>query len=130
MNKASFVSPSVEKETIESLSQKLLEVNLQLTEANRELKRVQSEKEEMLSNISHDLRAPITAIRSALDYLNSGQEISMEDYIASLQLIDRRTQTLENLIQDIYYLFCVEDTSRELEPCHLGGSTVSGRIFL
>lgn len=27
MNKASFVSPSVEKETIESLSQKLLEVN-------------------------------------------------------------------------------------------------------
>ena len=51
MNKASFVSPSVEKETIESLSQKLLEVNLQLTEANRELKRVQSEKEEMLSNI-------------------------------------------------------------------------------
>ena len=108
MNKASFVSPSVEKETIESLSQKLLEVNLQLTEANRELKRVQSEKEEMLSNISHDLR-------SALDYLNSGQEISMEDYIASLQLIDRRTQTLENLIQDIYYLFCVEDTSRELE---------------
>ena len=115
MNKASFVSPSVEKETIESLSQKLLEVNLQLTEANRELKRVQSEKEEMLSNISHDLRAPITAIRSALDYLNSGQEISMEDYIASLQLIDRRTQTLENLIQDMYYLFCVEDTSRELE---------------
>ena len=115
MNKASFVSPSVEKETIESLSQKLLEVNRQLTEANRELKRVQSEKEEMLSNISHDLRAPITAIRSALDYLNSGQEISMEDYIASLQLIDRRTQTLENLIQDMYYLFCVEDTSRELE---------------
>ena len=104
MNKASFVSPSVEKETIESLSQKLLEVNLQLTEANRELKRVQSEKEEMLSNISHDLRAPITAIRSALDYLNSGQEISMEDYIASLQLIDRRTQTLENLIR--IYIIC------------------------
>ena len=115
MNKVSFISPSVEKETIESLSQKLLEVNRQLTEANRELKRVQSEKEEMLSNISHDLRAPITAIRSALDYLNSGQEISLEDYIASLQLIDRRTQTLENLIQDMYYLFCVEDTSRELE---------------
>lgn len=36
MNKANFVSPSVEKETIESLSQKLLEANQQLSETNKE----------------------------------------------------------------------------------------------
>ena len=53
MNKASFVSPSVEKETIESLSQKLLEANRQLSETNKELKRIQQERGEMLANISH-----------------------------------------------------------------------------
>ncbi len=113
--KASFSSPSMEAETIESLSLKLLDANNKLNQTNQELKRLQKEREEMLSNISHDLRTPITAIRSAVDYLTSGQEISSDDYQNSLQLIDHRTKTLENLIQDMYYLFCMEDTSRELQ---------------
>lgn len=110
-----FSSPSIEQESIESLSQKLLEANSQLSESNRKLAKLQRERENMLANLSHDLRAPITAIRSAVDYLTSGQEISIEDYQAAIRLIDHRTLTLENLIQDMYYLFCVEDTSKELD---------------
>ena len=112
MEKQTFLSPSIEPESIESLSQKLLEANLQLSNANRELEKLQQERETMLANISHDLRAPITAIRSAIDYLTSGQNIRLEDYESSIRLIDHRTATLENLIQDMYYLFCVEDTSK------------------
>lgn len=115
MEKQTFLSPSIEPESIESLSQKLLEANLQLSNANRELEKLQQERETMLANISHDLRAPITAIRSAIDYLTSGQNIRLEDYESSIRLIDHRTATLENLIQDMYYLFCVEDTSKELD---------------
>ena len=80
MEKQTFLSPSIEPESIESLSQKLLEANLQLSNANRELEKLQQERETMLANISHDLRAPITAIRSAIDYLTSGQNIRLEDY--------------------------------------------------
>ena len=79
MEKQTFLSPSIEPESIESLSQKLLEANLQLSNANRELEKLQQERETMLANISHDLRAPITAIRSAIDYLTSGQNIRLED---------------------------------------------------
>lgn len=114
MKKNVFQSPALESETIETLSAKLLLSNNQLLESNKKLEQVQREREEMLANISHDLRAPITAIRSAVDYLLSGQEISPEDLQTSLQLINHRTRTLENLIQDMYYLFCVEDTSKEL----------------
>ncbi len=113
MKKIDFQSASIESETIESLSAKLLITTNELAASNRELKKIQQEREEMLSNISHDLRAPITAIRSAIDYLTSGHDIHIEDYKSSLELIDRRTKTLENLIQDMYYLFCVEDTSKE-----------------
>ena len=113
--KQTFSSPSIEPESIESLSQKLLEANIQLSSANRKLEKLQQERETMLANISHDLRAPITAIRSAIDYLTSGQNIRLEDYESSIRLIDHRTSTLENLIQDMYYLFCVEDTSKELD---------------
>ena len=72
--KASFSSPSMETETIESLSLKLLEANNKLNQTNQELTWLQKEREEMLSNISHDLRAPITAIRmcSGLSDLRAG----------------------------------------------------------
>ena len=68
MEKQTFLSPSIEPESIESLSQKLLEANLQLSNANRELEKLQQERETMLANISHALRAPITEIRSAIEY--------------------------------------------------------------
>lgn len=114
MKKNFFEQPLIESETIESLSAKLLAATAELSESNRELQKLQKERSEMLANISHDLRAPITAIRSAVDYLLSGHNLTEDDYRSSLKLIDRRTKTLENLIQDMYYLFCVEDTSKEL----------------
>lgn len=114
MKKTFFEQPAIESETIESLSAKLLATTSQLIASNQELQNMQKERNEILANISHDLRAPITAIRSAVDYLNSAEHLTEEDYRSSLALIDRRTKTLEVLIQDMYYLFCVEDTSKEL----------------
>lgn len=113
--KNSFESPEVKSDTIEKLAEKLLAVTTKLSESNMALAKLQKEREEMLSNISHDLRAPITAIRSAVDYINSSNDLSEEELRSSLGLIDRRTKTLENLIQDMYYLFCIEDSSRPLE---------------
>lgn len=118
MKKNTFALPGIESQSIEALSKQLLETTAQLYAANEQLQKEQLQKREMLANISHDLRAPITAIRSSIDYLTSGHTLSKEELDASLQLIHRRTLTLENLIQDMYFLFCVEDTSRalELEP--------------
>ena len=112
--KNQFNTPLIESETIEGLSAKLLSATVELTRVNQELVRVQKERAEMLSNISHDLRAPITAIRSALDSLIDGNNLSPDDMKATIALRDRRTKVLEDLIQDMYYLFCVEDTSKEL----------------
>ena len=115
MKKNTFASPAIESQSIEELSKQLLETTTQLYAANEQLQKEQAQKREMLANISHDLRAPITAIRSSIDYLTSGQTLSKEELDSSLQLIHRRTLTLENLIQDMYFLFCVEDTSHAME---------------
>lgn len=115
MRKNTFTSPVIESQTIEELSKQLLETTAQLYAANEQLQKEQQQKREMLANISHDLRAPITAIRSSIDYLTGGQALSKEELDSALQLIHRRTLTLEHLIQDMYFLFCVEDTSRALE---------------
>lgn len=113
--KSRFYPPTIEDETIESLSAKLLQTTAELTVANKKLHQIQKEREEIISNLSHDLRAPVTAIRSAIDYLNSSENLTVTDYQTSLAMIDRRTRTLEDLIQDMYYLFCVEDTSKDLQ---------------
>lgn len=108
MKEKKFISPSLENRTVEELTAQLIDVNAQLTA-------LQHEREMMLSNISHDLRAPITAIRGALDLTMSATEVSVDEYRRILALIDRRTKTLEDLINDMYYLFCVEDTGRPLQ---------------
>ena len=106
-----FRSPSLEQETVEELSRRLLEITAQLNASNRSLQHLQQERTEMLANLSHDLRAPLTAIRNAVDYLTSGQSLSAQDIEGALTLIDHRTGTLEHLIRDMYELFTLEDPS-------------------
>ena len=114
MEKSAFFSPEIESEKINELSAKLLEVTEQLQNTNNELLRVQREREEMLSNIAHDLRAPLTAIRSAYDCLtlDSLTDDERKQYLGTM---DRRLKTLETLVSDMYYLFCVEDTGKKMD---------------
>lgn len=114
MEKLKYEIPIVESNDIEILTTQLLETTAKLMEANALLQKAEKERNIMLANISHDLRAPITAIRASIDFLTSGHSVSQEDFSSSLQLIDRRTKNLENLIHDIYLLFCVEDQSKLL----------------
>lgn len=114
MEKSTYFSPEIESERINELSAKLLEVTGELQKANAELIRVQREREEMLSNISHDLRAPLTAIRSAMDCLTL-ESLTDDERKGYLATMDRRMKTLETLVSDMYYLFCVEDTGKKLD---------------
>lgn len=103
-----YVSPSLENKQIEELTKQLLD-------ANNELRQLQKQQKMMIANISHDLRAPVTAIRGAIDLAMSDKTMAASDLIKIIEILDRRTATLEDLIQDMYYLFCVEDTTRPLE---------------
>ena len=97
MEKSAFFSPEIESEKINELSAKLLEVTEQLQNTNNELLRVQREREEMLSNIAHDLRAPLTAIRSAYDCLtlDSLTDDERKQYLGTM---DRRLKRSSDLV--------------------------------
>jgi len=121
MNKE-FLSPNLESKTVEELT-------IQLLEAHSKLQTLQKEREMMLANISHDLRAPLTAIRSAVDLGLSTKNPSAEDIHKILSLIDKRTVVLEDLINDMYYLFCVEDSSRPLKTEQVDACTFLEEYF-
>ena len=124
-----FTPPRMEQDSIEALSRRLIDLTEQLTESNRALEQLRREREEMLSNLSHDLRAPLTAIRSAVDYLCLEETIDSADAKRALLLIDRRTDTLEHLIRDMYELFCIEDASRPLRLAELDAALFLEEYF-
>ena len=103
-----YVSPEIKKNTIEDLSKQLLK-------ANAELYKLQEEREVMFANISHDLRAPMTAIRSAIDLALSEKKPSLEELRSIIELIDRRSKTLESLVNDMYYLYSVNNVPKSFE---------------
>ena len=112
-NKKTFEQPYVASDTVAELSKKLLE-------ANNNLKKAETERKMMLENVSHDLRAPLTAIRSTVDYLmqhfeNESEMLSNDEIKSYLKLLDNRTKTLEVLIHDLFFMTCLESGREEFK---------------
>jgi signal transduction histidine kinase len=111
-DKKTFERPHVDSNTVAVLSQKLLE-------ANNELKKAEEDRKNMLENISHDLRTPLTAIRSTIDYLTQriscdDNKISQDELSSYLKILDNRAKTLEVLVQDLFLLTCLDSGREEL----------------
>ncbi|OHX42764.1 sensor histidine kinase [Cytobacillus oceanisediminis] len=58
-------------------------------------------KTELITNVSHDLRTPLTSIITYTELLKSG-ELSEDDRSAYLEIIDRKSKRLKVLIDDLF----------------------------
>lgn len=58
-------------------------------------------KTELITNVSHDLRTPLTSIITYTELLKSG-EASEDDRSAYLEIIDRKSKRLKVLIDDLF----------------------------
>ncbi|WP_411170167.1 sensor histidine kinase [Clostridium sp. MB05] len=58
-------------------------------------------KTELISNVSHDLKTPLTSIITYIDLLK-GENVSEEDRRIYLDTLDRKSQRLKNLIEDLF----------------------------
>lgn len=58
-------------------------------------------KTELITNVSHDLRTPLTSIITYTELLKS-EEISSDDRKAYVEIIDRKSQRLKVLIDDLF----------------------------
>lgn len=112
MSKKEYKKPQVK---IEQLEQQLLEANLALWQTNLQLESEQKSKAELLSNLSHDLRAPLAALRSTVDLMKSRQEMSGEERDTLLNIMERRLQMLETMVNDLFLLTQVENKNDKPE---------------
>ncbi|MCR4902025.1 MAG: HAMP domain-containing histidine kinase [Butyrivibrio sp.] len=104
MKKKSFEKPEL---SVEDLSHALYEANLKLTKTIEE-------RDEIFANISHDLRSPITAIRSSVEYIQSLDHPTEDDLNSAIKLIDTRSQVLQKMVNDIFLLTKIDSSSYNL----------------
>lgn len=119
MSKKKYTKPDISREELEKA---LVKANQELWMANRRLEAEERTRAELFSNLSHDLRAPMTALFSAVELLKSGQEIGEKKYLDILKLMDRRLHTLQSILNDIFLLTLLESPSTKLEtePVEMG----------
>ncbi|NLO09105.1 MAG: HAMP domain-containing histidine kinase [Clostridiales bacterium] len=100
-NKMLFTKPEL---TVEDLTVALHQANLKLREANRRLVDSEKKRTELLANISHDLRSPITTLRGYVEYLLSYNLQDHEEVLFILNQMYKKFLSLDYLLNEMFMI--------------------------
>ena len=89
-----------------------------LIQMKEEIDRQNEIKEEMIHNISHDLKTPLTSIISYIDLLKN-EDLSKEQQDEYIDILDRNTKRLKTLIEDLFEVSKVNSGNIQLNPIDL-----------
>lgn len=108
-------------ETTRQLAEKseaLEEVAEQLRSANEQLRTLDLQKDEFLTQISHELRTPMTSIRSVSQILSEEQDVSERERQRFVQIVHEESQRLTRLLDEILDINRLESgaATPQLEP--------------
>jgi len=73
-----------------------------------ELLRLTRARRDMVANISHELRTPISSIRLMVDTLTQNYGKNLEKDLTKLARIDRETESLQFLVEELHDLSMIE----------------------
>lgn len=103
---------SLNNSTIENLA---LAINTRIKDYRKKEININKREEklkESISNISHDLRTPLTSIQGYLTLLKDSNKDDEERY---LKIIELKSNSLQQLINDFYQLSMLEDNNLVIE---------------
>lgn len=102
------------KRQVREKTQYISEINRDLVETNKKLMQGEQARKNVMSNVSHDLRTPITAIRGYAELmLSSGDRLSADQREGYLTNIVRRSEQMERIVSDIMELTRMEANDSE-----------------
>ncbi|WP_299788224.1 sensor histidine kinase [uncultured Marivita sp.] len=90
-------------------SEELSRTALELRNANQKLTRLSIQKDAFLSQISHELRTPMTSIRAFSEILRDTDQMEPEDQSRYASIIHDEAQRLTRLLDDLLDLSVVEN---------------------
>jgi Na+/proline symporter/signal transduction histidine kinase len=100
---------------LEVKSQELHSTAQQLKEANALLKELHQKKDEFLSQVSHEVRTPMTSIRSFAEILMAPDELTQQQRARFITTIHNESVRLTKLLDEILDLSALEQGERDWE---------------
>ncbi|MBQ1508593.1 MAG: HAMP domain-containing histidine kinase, partial [Erysipelotrichaceae bacterium] len=105
--------PKGKYEHVETSSRELAELNGTLEEANEEILKADKAKKELLGNVSHDLRTPLTMI---VGYGEMIRDLPEENNPENINVIIDEARRLSTLVDDLLDVSKSETGGLELHP--------------
>ncbi len=107
-------SAAVLKRQVREKTVFISEINRDLVLTNKRLLEGEVARKNVLSNVSHDLRTPITAIRGYAELMISAQDnLTLEQRNSYLSNIVRRSEQMERIVADIMELTRMESSDSD-----------------
>lgn len=92
----------VGKDEIGELCRAFDQMAQQADEAIQMMRKYEENRRELVSNISHDLRTPLTAIRGSIDAINDGIADTPEKQQQYWQIIRSRSHQMQEMIEELF----------------------------
>jgi two-component system phosphate regulon sensor histidine kinase PhoR len=96
-----------------------------------EMRKLEKFRREFVSNVTHEIRTPLTGITGAVDVLSEDESLTPEDRAAMFNVLKEQTVRLDKLAQDILSLARIEHSEergrRDFVVCDL--SDVMKNVF-
>ena len=116
---------------VEEKTKHISSINKDLYDVNNRLLANEEARKNVMSNVSHDLRTPITAIRGYAELLlNSGDNIDKEKQRTYLTNIVKRSQQMERIVSDIVEISRMESSNEEFEFTDLSMRELLEEMYL
>jgi two-component system, OmpR family, phosphate regulon sensor histidine kinase PhoR len=94
-----------------------------------DIKRFESMRSDFVANVSHELRTPLTAIRGYVETLLHTPPSDPEDSKQFLEIIDRHSERLSRLTEDLLTLSDLESGHIQLSPQSLDAKQLIQRVL-
>lgn len=112
----SYLKIQKQKNEIEENHQKLIEQKAKLEKSNEQLVRLNEEKNQLISIVSHGLRNPLTSSLCVIDLLEQECDNCTEDQIEYVQVIHKSLRRMNSLINQTLDIDIIELQRDKLKP--------------
>jgi signal transduction histidine kinase len=114
---------------LERTSAELRSTAQKLEEANTQLREIDSEKDEFLSQVSHEVRTPMTSIRSFSEILLDEQKLTADERQRFVRTIHQESLRLTKLLDDILGLSALEHGERGWDNAPINAESAVDRAI-
>ena len=96
------------------------------------LRKLERVRMDFIANVSHELKSPLTSIKGFVETLREGGLQEPGKAAKFLEIIDRHTQRLDNLVSDLLELSAIEspDFAPDRQPMSLAGAAEKAKELL